>query len=141
MRCPAAISAIGLLGAPSLVAQYAAPHGRLNGSGQATHLILADRQSKQIESATVAARGLSVRGKIMNAESGPDSFDWTRTLQVHFNEQAGDETSADVWLPGMTAVQTLQIDSITYTDRAVWKMETANSCRISPEKFMRIAQQ
>lgn len=62
-----------------------------------------------------------------------------RDLTVRFS--AGEDRSAlaDLWVPGMTAVESIELQSAEYSDGSIWKLAGGMACRVKPEPFMLIA--
>lgn len=114
--------------------------GRPKGLGQLAHVTLASRlPGKQIQSARITAYGLSAKGRIAQA-SANEKFDVVKNLDVTFAQEEGTTAAADLWVPGMTAVRLLHLDSLTYADGSTWKVEAGGSCSVVPDGLMRIAQ-
>jgi len=113
--------------------------GYPNGIGQRLHLSMVSLDSRQIERATLRVRGFSPKGRLTQAGSGGDpTFDAMRTLTVALAAGADRSVSADVWVPGMTAVGRIDIESLEYSDGSTWKIGDGSSCRVAPDPLMLI---
>ncbi|HVB98562.1 MAG TPA: hypothetical protein VNJ12_04425 [Candidatus Dormibacteraeota bacterium] len=108
---------------------------------QHLHLILkGSPKDKLVASATVTARGISARSHMQNLNlSGGGPSDIRRTLQVTFTPDQDGSVSADIDLPAFTAVNSLQLLSITYADGSSWTPEKSNACTVQPDALMLIA--
>ncbi len=106
------------------------------GVGQWLHLTLGESQGKQVAAAQITVYGFSDKAR-MTPTSGGGS-DASRTLTVPFIA-TGQTAEADLWIPGMTAVETIEIKSVTFDDGAVWSFAGNAGCRIAPDPFMLIA--
>lgn len=108
---------------------------------QRIHLILKGfAKDKQVASATITARGLSARSRTRNLNlTGNELSDILRTLQVTFTPDENGSVSADIDLPAFTAVNSLQLRSITYSDGSSWTVEKVNACIIQPDPLMLVA--
>jgi hypothetical protein len=57
-----------------------------------------------------------------------------RTLTVPVTDGA-----ADVWVPGLTGVSSIELVSLEYADGSTWTPSGADSCRFAPDPLMLIA--
>jgi hypothetical protein len=112
------------------------------GPAQRLHLILNSRDSRRITGATVTVRGLTAKGRVTRAlsalSSQDDASDAARTLEVTFTPGLHGEVSGDLRIPDLTAVLTIDLDSITYADGSTWKLSPGKSCRTVPDPAMLI---
>lgn len=108
------------------------------GIGQWLHLTLADPQGKKAIEALITVHGFTDKARVTETGSG-NSPDARRTLTVPFTTAAGQSAEANLWVPEMTAVQTIELDSVTFDDGAMWSFAGSTSCRITPDLFMLIA--
>jgi hypothetical protein len=49
---------------------------------------------------------------------------------------ANRSASADFRIPGMTAVGTIDVEALEYSDGSTWKVSTASGCRVIPNPEM-----
>lgn len=112
----------------------------LSGIGQRLHLILVNPDKRTISSASVTVHGSSAEARIMRSESVHDSSALSRTLTLRF--AAGDNLTAvaNTWIAGMTSVQRIDLDSVTYTDGSNWKFAGNRACHVAPDGFMPVAE-
>jgi hypothetical protein len=110
---------------------------------QRIHLILSGFvKDRRVASALVTVRGLSARSHMQNLDLvGDGSSDLTRTLKVTFTPDQDGSVSAYVDLPAFTAVNSLQLESITYADGSNWKLADQHMCWVQPDPLMLIAGQ
>jgi hypothetical protein len=108
------------------------------GAGQWLHLTLAGSASKPITRATLTVYGVSPKGRLQYAakEEYPSSV--TQTLTVSFVASANSSFSSDLWVPGMTAVQLIDLKSIQYSDGSTWNVAAGQSCQVRPDPMMLI---
>ncbi len=119
-RCPISMRAQHLSDG-SLMKAGGARHAA--GIGQRLHLTLGNPRGQKIASAGLAVHGYTPKGRLMQAspmEGG--GADATRSLTISFSAGEGDTVSADLWVPGMTAVQSIEVKSVTYADGSTWKL-------------------
>jgi len=128
---------------------FQADKGRPKGLAQLLHLTLTSPDSTQIVLARVRVRGLS--GKAHSAQalsglgnSGPgnsihDDADVVRTLAVQFSQASGNTATGDLWVPGVTAVLTIDLNSATFGDGTTRTFSSQDACRIAPDHLMLVA--
>jgi hypothetical protein len=113
--------------------------GHPNSVGQWLHLTMVGHDSKQIARATLTVRGSSPKGRVADADnSNSEPFNAVRTMTIAFAAGADGSASADVWVPGMTAVQRIDLKSVVYSDGSTWEIGSDASCHIAPDPFMLI---
>jgi hypothetical protein len=143
--CPVDLRAQHLAYAAPLNAGNAAPKGQ----GQKLHLTLGSAAARQIVRATITAFGLRPlsEGHVWRAAPGQGASsgrhpqpEAVQTLTVPFSKGADGIATADVWLPGFSAVQTIDLKSVVYTDGSTWTLADGATCRIVPDPFMLITQ-
>lgn len=113
--------------------------GRLKGIAQYLHLTVAAPNSKHIVEANVTVRGFENKGRLVQTMSNQDSSDAARTLDVRFPAGPGKEVSADLSVPGLSAVSAIDLNSITYADGSTWKLAAGSSCRSWIDGFMLVS--
>lgn len=106
---------------------------------QLLHLTLTSRDSRQILAARVRVHGLSGKGRVTQAQSGQDSADATRTMNVTFSAGPDKASSGDLWVPGMTAVLSIDLNSVTYSDGSTWSFTGREGCHVAPDPLMLVA--
>lgn len=113
--------------------------GHPAGVGQWLHLMLADRGSSQIVSATVTIHGMSGKTGITLAATGGNSSDAEHTMTVELSAAEPGWVAANAWVSGMTAVQRIDLDSVVYSDGTVSSFAGRQACRVTPDPLMLIA--
>ncbi len=106
------------------------------GLGQWLHLTLVDPQRKSAAAALITVHGFSDKAR-MTQTSGNGS-DASQTMMVTFRA-AGQTAEADLWVPGMTAIQTIDLHSVTFNDGSMQSFAEDAGCRIAPDPLMLIA--
>jgi hypothetical protein len=109
------------------------------GVGQWLHLTLADHGSSQIVKATVAIYGLSNKARITQTAAGSDFSDVVRTTTVQFSAASPGSVAGDVRVPGMTAIQRIDLDSVAYADGTVQSFAAEQACHVTPDPLMLVA--
>jgi len=108
------------------------------GPSQRLHLTLVNPKARQITSATVTVHGLDPRTRAtltpMAAESIPS--DAARTLDVSFSNTSAKEVSADFWVPGLSAANSIDLIAVTYSDGSAWKLKYRQTCRTPIDGYM-----
>jgi len=110
------------------------------GPAQRLHLTLVNPKPKQITGATVTVRGLTPKTRVtltpMAVDSAPS--DAAKTLNVTFPDGTGKEVSADLWVPGLSAANSIDLTSVTYADGSTWKLAAGHTCHATIDGFMLI---
>jgi hypothetical protein len=133
--CPVSLHAQHL--ADGMMVRTGSTHPQ--GLGQWLHLALAGYRSSQAVKATVTVHGFSGKARITEAAGGDGSSDAKRTMTMPLSAESGQSVAGDLWVPGMTAVQTIDLDSVAYADGSVWNFTGQESCRVVPDPLMLIA--
>jgi hypothetical protein len=113
---------------------------RPEGVAQLLRLIITSSDSRQIVEARLRVRGTSGKGRLDRSASTPGGVDATRNLTVRFKPGADNEVSADVWVPGMTAVLQVDLSAVTFADGGTQMFGAADGCRFTPDLLMLIAE-
>ena len=118
---------------------------RPKGLAQLLHLTLANSGDNRVAKATVTVRGLlpKTRPTLTPMTRDSDPSDAARTIEATFpaaTDAASTDkiASADIWVPGLSAVYTVDLVSITYADGSTWTASTARSCRTPIDGMMLI---
>jgi hypothetical protein len=134
--CPVALHA-GHLSDGNLV-QTRSAHPK--GVGQWLHLTFTSTDSRQIATATFTVRGHSAKPRATLASSDPaNSSDAVQDFSIPFTAGANRTAAADLWVPGMTSVQTIDIDSVAYSDGTTSVFRNPLACRVTPDPLMLIS--
>jgi hypothetical protein len=102
---------------------------RPKGVAQSLHLILTNPDSRRVVAANVTVRGFADKARFVETLSSPDNSDAARTMDVRFLAGSGKEVSADLRVPGLTAVSAIDLNSVTFADGSIWKLAAGSSCR------------
>ena len=111
---------------------------RRSGVAQHIRLILGSaRNSTQIVSAKVTARGTSPKGRMTPTVLNQDeSSNARKTLVLTFKADGNAGVSANLVLPGFTSVTSISLDSLTYADGSIWTPPNGRGCRTAPDLLM-----
>jgi len=109
------------------------------GVGQWLHLSFASTDSKEIDQARITVHGFSGQPRMAQAQtSRNDSTDATKTLTLAWGPRPGNVVSRDVWLPGLAAVESIDLTYVNYSDGSEWRAGSGAACRIAPDPLMLI---
>jgi len=137
--CPVSIEASHL--SDGNIVKTGADHPK--GVGQRLHLKLNSPDQRTIASATVNLRGWTQKGraeKVGGVGSSDDAALEVRTLTVPFTPSADRTASTDVWVPGLTAVVSVELLSVKYSDGSTWTPVQGKTCRVAPDLLMVVTQ-
>lgn len=135
-HCPIAMRAQHMPDGEIVTTKTAKPRG----IGQWLHLTLTSRDSRRITKATFTVRGSSPKSRVMQTlGNGNDPSEVSATLAAEFTAGPDGHDLADLWVPGMTAVQSVEVSSLTYADGSTWNDTENTLCRVAPDGFMPVS--
>ena len=145
--CPVSMEAKHL--ADGSLVQTSSAHPKGIGQWLSLSLNNAASDEKQIATATFVVHGVKPTGHVTQALSlanGPDTATQTVTVPVWVkphqaapaNSWAGQEAHANLWVPGMSAVDRIQLQALAYTDGSSWKAADGQACSVIPDPKMLI---
>lgn len=110
-------------------------------SGQLISLNLKDAHSAHIVAATVRVRGLNGKNRMMLTPAGAQQ-DWNAvaTLKARFAQEDDGSALADLRVAGFTAVYSVQLIDVSYSDGSTWRSPKSNACRVQPDPLMLITE-
>ena len=109
--------------------------------GQRISLNLKASHSATIVAATVRVRGLDGKSRMVLTPAGAQQ-DWNavKTLKAKFVQEEDGSVSADLRVAGFTAVDSVQLIDVTYSDGTLWRTPHSNACRVQPDPLMLITE-
>jgi len=108
-------------------------------SCQKIALALKDSHPARIDAATVRVLGLTGKNRMIQTGARTPNTDGIRTLRVKFTAGDDGRVSADLWLPGFTAVTSIELLEVSYADGSAWKISGSSVCRVQPDPLMLIS--
>jgi hypothetical protein len=114
---------------------------RPKGTAQRLHLSVTGQKSRRVVAANVTVHGFAGKPRMVQvlSTSGGDDSDAAKTLDVRFAAGAGQEDTADLWVPGLTAARSVNVNAVTYDDGTTWKVAAANSCQSLVDGMMLVS--
>jgi hypothetical protein len=109
------------------------------GIAQSLHLTVTNPDTRYVVAANITVRGFANKGRLLQTMSNQDPSDATKTLDVRFPAGPGKEVSADLSVPGLSAVSAIDLNSVTYSDGSMWKLAAGSSCRSWIDGFMLVS--
>jgi len=108
--------------------------------GQRIVLTLNDSHPASIVAATVKVFGLTGKNHTLEtAGNSSASGEATRTMNVTFTATQNNGVSTDLYIPGFTAVNFIELIQVSYNDGRVWRIGGSGVCRVTPDPVMLIA--
>jgi hypothetical protein len=105
---------------------------------QRIRLSATEMNSRNVVGATVRVHGLTPALRVLPTDTfAQGTAKFSRTLEVGFKQDGENQTSSDLMLRGFTAVESIDVLSVTFSDGSTWKAATG-TCRIVPNPVMRI---
>lgn len=132
--------------APGLTAQV--PVGKSGSAGGAAHrgngqhlqLTLNNPKSAAISEVRIRVRGWSAKGRTVPAQTaGADYTDASRMFDLKVDIESRGTAKKDVWVHGMTAVNSIELIGVSYEDGSSWKPASLQVCSIMPDPTMLIS--
>lgn len=100
------------------------------------------KASHPIAKATVNVSGWTVESRMEPAVAQkvkPDTEPKHNAMAVRTVTAQVTDGGADVWVPGLTGVSSIELVSLEYADGSTWTPSGAESCRFTPDPLMLIA--
>ena len=115
------------------------------GVAQWLHLNIANPDSRRVVAATVTVHGFADKSRMVPAASAVlsngDSSDAARTLDVRFSAVGGGDVGAQIRVPGLTGVTSIELKAVTYGDGSTWKLAAGGSCSVPIGGLMLVGNQ
>lgn len=132
--CPAGMQASHLADGSTVRTDVAHPKG----IGQRIHLTLTSSGNRTITSATLEIRGWTPTARMQQAATDKDHAQAVRRLVARFQRESERTVSADLWVPGLSAITSIQMAAAQFTDGTTWTLPAGNTCAVVPDPFMLI---
>lgn len=108
--------------------------------GQRIFLTLNDTRPAAIVAATVKIYGLTAKNHVVQTDNHATADgDATKTMSITFAMRQKNGVSSDLYIPGFTAVNSIELIQVSYEDGRVWRIGADSVCRVTPDPMMLIA--
>ena len=108
--------------------------------GQRIFLTLNDTRSGAIVAATVKVYGLTAKNHMLQTDNHATADgEATKIMSITFAAKQQNGVSTDLYIPGFTAVNSIELIQVSYDDGRVWRIGTDSVCRVTPDRMMLIA--
>jgi hypothetical protein len=108
--------------------------------GQRIFLTLNDSHPASIVAATVKVYGLTGKNHMMQTNGNASANgEATRIIEVPFATGQKGGVTGDLYIPGFTAVNSIELIQVSYDDGRVWRVGGSSVCRVTPDPVMLIA--
>lgn len=107
--------------------------------GQRIFLTLVDKRPVQIVAATIIVRGLTGKNRVLQTAGSANDFVAARIIRATFTKQPDGSVSADIYVPGLTSVTSLELQDVSFADGSTRKFNSSSMCRVAPDPFMLVA--
>jgi hypothetical protein len=112
---------------------------RPEGIAQLLHLTLTNPDARRLVAARLRVHGVSGKPRMTQAAQSAADADVHQTLRVKFLPSPDRSVSTNVWVPGMAAVLSVDLDEVTYADGSTWKFEGREGCHVAPDPLVLVA--
>jgi hypothetical protein len=109
-----------------------------NEPGQRILLKMMNQRSQDIVSLEITIHGLSNKGRTIQL-SGEPKADLVKRVHLVKAVKPSDSATSHLTLPHFTTVTSIDLDAVTYADGSVWRPESAQVCRVTPNPLMLVA--
>ncbi len=107
--------------------------------GQRLALTLKDSRHAGIAAATVRVHGLTDKSRVVQAGNDAATQDAATTVRLSFGSQEESGVTGDLWIPGFTAVTSVELQEVSYRDGSAWRVSGSDICRVQPDPVMLIS--
>lgn len=135
--CPVSMRALQGSGGGLVAVRGAQPQ---EGPAQRIHLILDNPKAGKVVSARMMVRGLSPKSRAVETLTNQGRRpDMTRGIEARFLPDGANSVATDLVLPGFTAVNSIELKSVTYADGSTWTVSATDACRVTPNPMMLVS--
>jgi hypothetical protein len=144
-NCPAILNIQHLSDGSMIRTSNGTGHTHPSGIGQWLHITI---MTPTVATATLLVRGFSDKARVTQADNksgagtaGPNANgpNATRTVTVTFPETGNGQATGNVWVPGLTAVDSIDLTSMTYVNGNTWSAPSGHTCSVTPDPLMLIS--
>ena len=114
-------------------------HAHPKGVGQGLKVTLTHNGAPQINEAKITVHGFAAHGRMMGALTQHEKTDAARTLLVKFTQEKNNTSTAYIWVPGMSAIESIDLESATYADGSTREFGQKDFCHAPANSMMLIA--
>lgn len=135
--CPVAMRAEHGVDGRMRAVKGAAPH---SGQGQQLELTLHNAKPGAISAVRITAHGWDGTGRTLPAhETNSVDGNATATLGLKVSINPGKSAETDVWVSGLTAVDSIDLVGVSYADGSSWTPAASEACSVVPDPEMLIS--
>jgi hypothetical protein len=120
---------------------YVGNHSAPEPSGMRLNFVLTSPRQEPITSASITVRGLDGRSHIVQTGDRVASPDIEKTMSVNLIPGEDRNSNADLIAPGFVVVNSIELNSVTYSSGATWKFGGNQVCQIAPDPLMLVSAQ
>lgn len=122
-----------------------APVAPVKGPAARIHLVLGSPGGQTITSATVVVRGSVPRNHLERAAAADPAgtevagTEVVRSVDLVFHAEDAKTVAADLHLPGVAVIHSIELRSLGYGDGSSWKVADNQLCRVAPDPLMLVS--
>ena len=134
-NCPVALNVSHLADGSIIRTGNGTGSAHPKGIGQWLHITV---MTPTVSTAQLLVRGFTDKPRVTQSagKNGPDA---ERTVTISFGDRPNGEAIGDVWAPGLTSVDSINLISLTYRDGTQWSAPSGHVCSVTPDKMMLIS--
>jgi len=112
-----------------------------SGSGQKLQLTLKNGKLRTISAVRITLHGWDGTGRALPTVQTNSSYaNATRTVDLKVSIGPGETIDTDVWANGLTAVDSIDLDEVSYADGLSWRSPAPQACSVAPDPEMLISE-
>jgi hypothetical protein len=111
---------------------------------QRINLKLTNLLPRDIVNAEITANGFSHNWRVIliaGTFGAQETPDLAKTVDVALDVKGNSSASRELSFAHFSAIQTIDVNSVTYADGSTWHASSAGACSVAPSLFMRISAQ
>jgi hypothetical protein len=105
---------------------------------QLLHLTVSGLAPRKVATANVTVHGFANKPRMVETMTTQVNPDAAKSFDVRFAVEPGSEPSSELWVPGLSAVSSIDVNSVTYSDGSTWKLAAGGSCNYPVDGVMLI---
>ena len=108
-------------------------------TGQHLQLALNNLKETEISAIRITVHGWNGKGSVTPTARGAGYGTASQTVNLKVSVGPHQSAKADVWVKGLTSVDSIDLDAVNYKDGLNWRATDAEPCRVVPDPEMLIS--
>jgi len=108
-------------------------------TGQHLQLALSNPKEAEISAIRITVYGWDGKGTVTPTVTGAGYGTASQTLNLKVRVGPHQSAKTDVWVKGLTSVDSIDLDAVSYADGLNWRATAAGPCKVIPDPKMLIS--